>query len=330
MITMRNLTIAIILILLAAQAQAGSLDSPAAVDAAASRMYTLEQAYQKAASGTDPTKASGTFVKPATGATAGTMHTIDQIVAKIVAGTTTAAAADVDTGKTFITRTGSDSGEAKVTGTGHIVTGTGTGSAAAAAQITTGYYAWGSTGAVIQGSASASAYGIPKTGQTTSYATGDDGASQKGTPSSGNKYTDNGNNTITDNGTGLMWIKDHNAIGTVGGYNFASTFTWANALLAVAALNSNSYAGYTDWRLPNVKELQSIVNYGNWSPAIGESTVGGSGTGAPFTNTQSNNYWSSTTYAYNTTLAWYVYFTFGSVSYGAKTNTFYVRPVRGG
>ena len=158
---------------------------------------------------------------------------------------------------------------------------------------------------------------------------------EKGLPTSGDKYTDNGDNTVTDNATTLMWVQDPSAIGTVGSYNWGTvgspnTFTWANALLAVADLNTNSYAGYSDWRLPNVKELQSIVNYGNWSPAIGEATVGGSGTGAPFTNTGTPNYWSSTTYASTTSYAWYVSFTNGNVLYYAKTNTDYVRPVRGG
>ena len=182
--------------------------------------------------------------------------------------------------------------------------------------------------------------GLPKTGQTTSYANYDDGYYKKGTPTSGNKYTDNGNGTITDNGTGLMWATDGNLINTWDAahnpdFDQDGTFgdgqvTWQHALDFIAAMNAGTYTnfGYTDWRLPNVKELQSIINYGNWSPAIGESTVGGSGTGAPFTRTQ-NFYFSSTTYASATTGVWYVAFGYGGIGDdGDKTDNFYVRPVR--
>jgi hypothetical protein len=97
--------------------------------------------------------------------------------------------------------------------------------------------------------------------------------------------------------------------------------TWSNALLAVTALNSAAYGGYSDWRLPNVKELQSIVDYGRVSPAI-DTTY--------FPNAQSNGYWSSTTYADSTDFAWFVNFNYGDVYFVDKTSTFYVRPVRGG
>lgn len=97
---------------------------------------------------------------------------------------------------------------------------------------------------------------------------------------------------------------------------------------AIPDCEALEYAGHTDWRLPNVKELASIVNYGNWSPSIGEATVGTSGTGAPFLNTQSDNYWSSTTYAVSATSAWLVYFGSGSVNINSKTGSNYVRCVR--
>jgi hypothetical protein len=73
-----------------------------------------------------------------------------------------------------------------------------------------------------------------------------------------NNFKDNGNNTVTDEATGLMWSKDDSKKG----------MNWEAAL--AYAENSN-YAGYTDWRLPNVKELQSIVDYSGVFPALDTS-----------------------------------------------------------
>src|SRR5207244_2351672 len=80
---------------------------------------------------------------------------------------------------------------------------------------------------------------------------------QKGAPLS---YTDNGDGTITDNNTGLMWEK-LSMDGSV--HDVTNTYTWDNAFAThVATLNSGTgFAGHTDWRLPNAKELHSIVNY---------------------------------------------------------------------
>lgn len=158
-----------------------------------------------------------------------------------------------------------------------------------------------------------SLFGLPKTGQTTVYQAGDDGTYKKGYPKSGARFVDNGDGTITDKATGLMWAKDGNGAGCNNGNNIA----WGAAITFAEGLD---FAGYSDWRLPNVKELQSIVDYGTYSPAID----------SVFTNTQSNYYWSSTTYAGNTANAWYVSFASGSVFGVSKDSDYYVRPVRGG
>lgn len=73
-----------------------------------------------------------------------------------------------------------------------------------------------------------------------------------------NDYTDNLDGTITDSSTGLMWAQADNE----GGIN------WEDAL--ILAENSD-LSGYTDWRLPNVKELQSIVDYSYAPGATDES-----------------------------------------------------------
>src|SRR5262249_5481923 len=105
---------------------------------------------------------------------------------------------------------------------------------------------------------------FPATGQTTSYMAGDDGAIRAGAVLS---YTDNGDGTITDNNTGLMWEKQSDD-GSI--HDKDNVYTWADAFAVhIAGLNAGAgFAGHTDWRLPNVKELQSIVNYQNVNPAV--------------------------------------------------------------
>ena len=167
---------------------------------------------------------------------------------------------------------------------------------------------------------------FPASGQTSTFATADDGDLEKGATL---RYQDNADGTVTDLNTGLMWeLKTDDS----GIHDKDNTYTWSEAFsVFIAGVNSAEFAGYTDWRLPNAKELQSIVNYGNWAPTIGEATVGGFGTGAPFTNTVSDSYWSSTTNAAITDNAWYVYFLRGTVNQISKTsNNYYVRCVRGG
>lgn len=101
-----------------------------------------------------------------------------------------------------------------------------------------------------------------------------------------------------------------------------STMGWLPTGGAADAINNCEaldYAGHSDWRLPNVNELQSLANYGTYSPAIDTTK---------FPNTQSYYYWSSSTFAGNTTFAWGVYFVDGGVYYGNKVSSFFVRPVR--
>jgi len=131
-------------------------------------------------------------------------------------------------------------------------------------------------------------------------------------------FTDNGNETITDNNTNLMWQKCSRGLSGAGcATGTVVTNYWADALSYCEGLN---FAGQTDWRLPNVKELQSIVNYQNYSPAI-DTTY--------FPATQSAYYWSGTTYGDNPASAWYVNFYDGYVSDGDKdTSLLYVRCVR--
>jgi Protein of unknown function (DUF1566) len=171
---------------------------------------------------------------------------------------------------------------------------------------------------------------FPATGQTTVHRTGDDGDIQAGATLS---YKDNGDGTITDNNTKLMWEKKSDD-GTI--HDKDTTYTWDNAFAVhVARLNAGSgFAGHTDWRLPNVKELQSIVNYGTFSPAVSlafnTNCVAGTTTILTGSCTAASFYWSSTTDAKVPTGAWLVSFGFGNVFAFGKSDGLRVRAVRGG
>jgi len=124
---------------------------------------------------------------------------------------------------------------------------------------------------------------------------------------------------VRDNVTGLIWetkIDD----GSI--HDKDNTYTWQDAQdVFVASLNASSFGGYTNWRMPTLMELASLVDIGTNSPAI-DITF--------FPNTVSSNYWSSTTYAETTFGAWGIYFLYGDDFNTNKAIEYYVRAVRGG
>ncbi|HIJ85087.1 MAG: Fibronectin, type III domain protein [Magnetococcales bacterium] len=161
---------------------------------------------------------------------------------------------------------------------------------------------------------------VPKTGQTISYAAGDDGAIQAGVPWPSPRFTDNSNGTITDNLTGLIWLKNSNCFGA---QNWTNALSSANTLAnGSCGLADGSVAG--NWRLPNRFELASLIDYERIFPALPA--------GHPFSSVQPNDfYWSSSTLASSTSNAWIAYLYRGLETKNfAKTNSYYVWPVRGG
>jgi Protein of unknown function (DUF1566) len=121
-------------------------------------------------------------------------------------------------------------------------------------------------------------------------------------------YADNGDGTVTDTSSGLMWQQKAGS----------STQTWEQALAYCEGLN---LGGHTDWRLPTIKELGSLVDYSRYNPAINTTY---------FPNEAASWYWSSTTLASGYGYAWIVDFNYGYDSNNRKTDSNYVRSVRGG
>lgn len=159
---------------------------------------------------------------------------------------------------------------------------------------------------------------LPDTGQTTSYAVGDDGTYLSTAPS----YSDNGDGTITDKVTGLMWQKCTSWLsgslcsgGTLTAYNwYQASGTASDTYNAGGAINAcgGNILGYSDWRLPADFELMSIVDYGTSAARAINTTY--------FPGTQLDYYWVSTPSAINDTLAWSVEFGAGVVSTGPKAS----------
>jgi len=124
---------------------------------------------------------------------------------------------------------------------------------------------------------------------------GEDGhtSMRKGVAWPNPRFTDNSDGTVTDNLTSLIWLKDANAFGQR---------TWSEALNDCATLNSGEH-GLTDgsnegdWRLPNVQELPSLIDYGLYNPALCDTAGTGQwSAGDAFNNVQSSLCWLSTTY----------------------------------
>ena len=163
---------------------------------------------------------------------------------------------------------------------------------------------------------------LPQTGQIACYSTTGGAIDCAGTRQDGQirageawpnpRFTvgvDAETDCVTDNLTGLMWPINANLAG--------GTKTWNDAV----DFSSLTLCGYSDWRLPNVNELESLIDASQSNPVLPA--------GHPFTNVQSGRYWSSTTGAFDSNYAWFVNIGYGSVDSGSKTDgTLYVWPVR--
>lgn len=170
---------------------------------------------------------------------------------------------------------------------------------------------------------------LPKTGQASVVASGDDADAGKGASWPVPRFTDNGDGTVIDNLSGLIWLKSANCTDTVGGVSkaggtltWADAITWSNSLAGgKCGLIDGSTAG--QWRLPNRFELASLLDLSQSGPSLPQDM--------PFADVQlTDGYWASTTSAVDTTKGLIIDMAEGSVSAAEKTGSGYVWPVKAG
>ncbi len=139
------------------------------------------------------------------------------------------------------------------------------------------------------------------------------------------RFVINNDGTVSDVATKLMWKQCAEGMITDGANGCAkanASFTWQNALQRSSVVNSGGAdlnSGYSDWRLPNIKELESIVERKCVNPAVNLRV---------FPSFQGAGYWSSTVYATPSSGIWFVSFGSGSLLTASATVAFSVILVR--
>ena len=167
---------------------------------------------------------------------------------------------------------------------------------------------------------------VAKTGVTTCFNNGGSTISCAGTGQDGEfaagasvspRFTVVGDGTVKDNLTGLIWLRNADCFGA---------FDWCTAMFQPSNLSSGA-CGLTDgsvhgeWRMPNVNELRSLMDYGRYEPALPQ--------GHPFTGVVLAYYWTSTSRAAIPSSAWTVYARDGGITEFSKVNNMaHVWPVR--
>jgi quinol monooxygenase YgiN len=179
------------------------------------------------------------------------------------------------------------------------------------------YYGWSDT---VAGA-------IPKTGQTLCYdvrgnvipcqGTGQDGEHRAGIGWPAPRFHDNDDGTVTDKLTGLVWFKDADYFGEV---------VWEDAVAKARQLASGKHglkdgSQRGDWRLPNIRELFSLIDYGTGVPIIPEKH--------PFLNVQTSIYWTNTSLIAAPNLGWMMTLGIGPTVFDLKINPNRLWPVRG-
>ncbi len=127
------------------------------------------------------------------------------------------------------------------------------------------------------------------------------------------RFTSVHEDLVQDRLTGLVWTRKTNF--------FDFPLTWDQALEEIRNMNIRGYAGHDDWRLPNRRELRSILSHNDIKPSLPRDH--------PFTDIFISWYWTSTTSAMSPAFAWYVHLEGARMFYGGKTQRYLTWPVRG-
>jgi hypothetical protein len=132
-----------------------------------------------------------------------------------------------------------------------------------------------------------------------------------------------GDNVVTDNKTGLMWKQCSEGLtGTDCTTGNATAYFWQEALVLSDTIDVTGFAGFSDWRLPNIEELRSIKAINCYDPSINETV---------FPNTPSFTYWSSSPVVDDESDVWVTYFDYrGDDHYYRGFRSCFVRLVRTG
>ncbi|WP_035243794.1 DUF1566 domain-containing protein [Desulfonatronovibrio hydrogenovorans] len=118
---------------------------------------------------------------------------------------------------------------------------------------------------------------------------------------------------VQDELTGLCWTRKANF--------FDFPLTWNQALDEIKTMNRQAFRGFTDWRMPNRREMRSLISHGHKKPALPGDH--------PFIQVFLAWYWTSTTSAKAVAYAWHVHLEGGRMFYGRKDQRYLVWPVRG-
>lgn len=158
--------------------------------------------------------------------------------------------------------------------------------------------------------------------------TGQDGERRTGVPS---RFVNNGDGTITDGTTGLTWeVQDDS--GSI--HDMHNIYTWPQVFARVADLNGASFAGFADWRVPNVRELLTLVNYGATDPAthdpFDDACMAACTAPTCSCTDFSGRYATSTTVISELPQIWYVDFHRGQLGTNPQASSLRSRAVRGG